>query len=52
MPPKRVLALDPATRGTFWYGADQSNNRCHLAANGTVLKADDLTRQGRWERRY
>jgi streptogramin lyase len=40
------LALDPAGDGSFWYGSDQSNNLYHLAANGTVLKTDDLTLQG------
>jgi len=40
------LALDPGGDGTFWYGSDQSNHVWHLAANGAVLKDDDLTGQG------
>jgi hypothetical protein len=40
------LALDPNGDGTFWYSSDQSNHVWHLAANGTVLKDDDLTGQG------
>ncbi len=40
------LALDPAHDGTFWYGTDQTNSIYHLAANGTVIKTDDLSTQG------